>query len=227
MSIYGKYRLLVFLTIVPLLISPHLSGQDMLVKSNGSRIMANIIDVTDDSVKFTNAYSNEDFVFVFPKSNIKYIEYRNGDIEYFTGSYQNLSLKDTISEFDRIDFDQNMMIIDSISITLQNLFSQQKLIFDFHNYSDTNLVVDKGKLSFWFENKKFNFTERCYPTDEKTVNINFLRDIPGSKKILKRLSEYDVKRIDIEFNKEFITMELTGNESSFFRNMFKNNQVTE
>ncbi len=82
---------------------------------------------------------------------VKSIEYANGDFEYFDGSYQNLSLKDTMSPINQIDFDDNTIVVDQVSISLKNLFTQHNLIFDFTNFSDTNLVVDKGKLMFEFE----------------------------------------------------------------------------
>ena len=202
-------------------------SQDFIVKSNGSGIKVIIVEVTDDSIKFRNAYTNDRFIFTVPQSDVKYIEYENGEVQHFVGSYQNLSSQDTIDAISRIEFNDISLVVDSVLITFQNLFSQYNLVFDFSNYSDTTLIVDKGKVMFILENEKKNFTERCYPTDDKIIFSKFVPSYPASNKHFIRLSEIKVDVIKILFNANEIELVLTEDQSELLKEIFLNNQISE
>ena len=151
----------------------------------------------------------------------------NGEVTYFDGSYQNLSFKDTISSLSRINFEDNTLAIDSVVITFQNLFSQQNLIFDFTNYRDSSLLVEKGKVIFFFINEKKNFSQRIYPTDDKIMFTKFVAEYPTLKKHHSRLSENRVIIISINFEEKVIELKLTDEQSEKLLEIFSNNLLIE
>ncbi|MBI3510826.1 MAG: hypothetical protein HY064_09180 [Bacteroidetes bacterium] len=69
------------LSILLMLVAAKLCAQDTIVKKNGDRINANIIEVSETAVKYYRTGMPDSPVFILKTAEISRIIYRNGDVE--------------------------------------------------------------------------------------------------------------------------------------------------
>jgi len=164
-------------------------AQDIIVRTNGDRIEAIILELSGDSVKFKIYNIPGNAVFLLSKSEVKFIDYGNDKIEYFEGSYINSSKEKPSEIITGFEVNADIVEIEGIGFSVENLFTENHLILDFTNHPDTNLNAGKGKMEFIFESKKYNFTIRIYPTGEKTMFSKFEFSDEGENKRYDYLSK--------------------------------------
>lgn len=196
------------------------SAQDIIVRTNGARLKAKIIKVSVDSVNFKSYDIPGNPIFSLPKKEIKFIEYYNNKIEYFEGSYLNSSKLSESKVATGIVSAENIVIIQDIRFSVENLFTENHLILDFSYHQDSNLQIGKGKVEFVFENKKYNFSSRIYPIDEMTVFAKFEFSITGENKKYDYLSDQNLVSILFYIKDYQSVIALTKEQSMELKKLF-------
>jgi hypothetical protein len=109
------------------------------------------------------------------------------------------------------------------------LFTENHLILDFRNYPDTNFYAEKGKMEFIFENKKYNFTIRIYPTGEKTMFSKFVFSDEGKNKRYDYLSKQLLTALVIYMHNSVININLDHERAEELSALFsgKNINISE
>jgi hypothetical protein len=200
-------------------------AQDLLVTTSGLKFKAKVIAVEKDSVKYVNKFDPNETVLTVPKSQLKYIEYFNGEFDFFEGSYQNLSPKDSTVFITGVEDGDRTLMIDAISFSVENYFTENHLVIDFSKAMDSNLIAVKGKIDFEFENLKYNFTIRSYKSDEKTIYTKFTKGFSASEKRYKKLSDKLLSKIRIYSGGAVITITLTPMHAEEMRELFRKTKI--
>lgn len=213
--------LLLFLLMIS---SVNMTSQDIIYKANGAQINADVVKVSEDSVWFKNKNMYGNPVMGIPKSEIKLIEYWNGKKDYFSGSYINLSEKNTANTVTSYKANQQSLIVDYLSFKIENLFTETHLIIDYKD-QDSAFTVSKGKMEFIFENSRNNFFVKLFPTDRKTVFTKF-EFVDGSKnKYYERLTNFMVQSLEIYMNDSVSFIQLDEFQAADLMELFSSKEV--
>jgi hypothetical protein len=213
--------LFLFLLII---ISANIVAQDIILKTNGAQINADVVKISEDSVWFKNKNMYGNPVMGIPKTEIKLIEYWNGKKDYFSGSYVNLSEKETTNVVTSFKANQQSLSIDYLLFRIENLFTETHLILEYTK-QDSAFTVAKGKMEFIFENPKNNFFVKLFPTGKKTVFTKF-EFIDGSKnKYYERLTNYNVQSLEIYMNDSVSFIPLDEVQSAELLKLFSSKEV--
>jgi hypothetical protein len=200
-------------------------AQDLIVTTSGLKFKAKVIAVEEDSVKYVNKLDPDKTVLTVPKSQLKYIEYFNGEFDFFEGSYQNLSPNDSTVFITGVEDGDRTLMIDAISFSIENYFTENHLVVDFSETMDSNLVAVKGRIDFEFENLKYNFSTRSYKADEKIIYTKFVKGFSSSEKRYKKLSEKLLSKIRIYSGEAVITITLTPMHAEEMRELFRKTKI--
>ncbi len=224
MSLLKHIPLLLMLTIW-ILPSYSTHAQDLIVTTNGLEFKAKVVAVEKDSVKYVNRFDPTKKVLSVPKSQLKHIEYFNGDFDYFQGSYTNLSEKDSTEFITGIEYADHSVMVEAIVFSISNYFTENHLIIDFSGSLDSNLMAEKGRIEFEFENLKHNFTMRSYKADDKTLYSKFSIGSGNSKKRYRKLSEKSLEKIRIYSGEAIVDIRLSPSNSTALRKLFKKSRI--
>lgn len=217
------YALILFVCCVG--ITSQCFSQDIITTSSGLEFNAKVVAVEKDSVKYINKLDPTKKVLSVPKSQLRHIEYFNGDYDYFEGSYQNLSAEDTTKFITGIENADNTVMIEAIVFSINNYFTENQLVVDFSSSLDSNFVAEKGRIEFEFENIKNNFTIRSYKADDKILYAKFSIGLKGSDKRYKKLSEKVLHKIRIYAGEAIVDIRLSPANSSGIRELFRKSRI--
>lgn len=166
----------------------YLSAQVIIVRTNGARISAKVIEITNDSVRYKIKTMPDNPEFSIAKNEVKFIEYWNGKKDYFQGSYVNISEQDSSTIITGVEIAEQIVIVDGIQFHIERLFTEYHLLIDYTYHPDSNFIASKGKIEFDFENSKDNFFVKYFPTAEKTSFAKFHFNETGENKKYSKLS---------------------------------------
>ena len=214
-----------YLIILLMIYSSVLTGQNIIVRTNGARIEAKILEISEDSVKFKIYNTPGNAIYYLSKSEVKFIEYNNNKVDYFEGSYKNLSETNALEIVTGFETDDYIIEIEGIGFSIENLFTENHLIMDYTNHPDTNFYAVKGKMEFVFESKKYNFFIRLYPTGEKTMFSKFEFTGIGGNKRYNYLSEQILTELVIYLNDSVNSIELNKGQSDQMRALFSGKNI--
>lgn len=224
MNSYKHIQLLIVTTCC-LFCSIQSHSQDIIVTKGGLEFNAKVVAVEKDTVKYINKLDPTKKVLTVPRSQLRHIEYFNGDYDYFRGSYQNLSTEDTTKFITGIENADNTVMVEAIVFTINNYFTENQLVVDFSSSLDSNFVAEKGRIEFEFDNIKNNFTIRSYKADDKILYAKFTIGLKGSEKRYKKLSEKVLHKIRIYSGEAIVDIRLSSTNSSAIRELFQNSRI--
>lgn len=216
--------ILIFLFLL-ILSSKYSVAQDIILRTNGAQINADVVEISEDSVWFKNKNMYGNPLMGIPKSEIKYIEYWNGKKDYFEGSYINLSVKETNSVVTSFKAGKQSLWIGNILFKIENLFTETHLILDFSGHKDSTFTVSKSKMEFVFENSRDNFFAKLFPTDKKTVFTKFEFANGSHNKQYERLTNFRIKSLEIYMNDSVSIILLDEDQSAGLQELFSSKEV--
>jgi hypothetical protein len=201
-----------------------LAAQDYIVTTSGLRFKAKVVAVEKDSVKYVNKMDPSGMVLSVPKYQLRHIEYGNGDFDYFQGSYNNLSHKDT-TEFVTGMLGANSVMIEAINFSINNYFTENHFVVDFTDSFDSTFIAEKGRIEFEFQNLKNNFTMKSYKADDKKLYTKFVITSSTAKKRYKKLSDKYLDKIRIYSGEAVVTITLSPANAEAIRKLFWNSRI--
>lgn len=217
-----KALLLLLLLIIS---SVSITAQDIIERTNGVQVNADVVRITEDSIYFKNKNMYGNPVMGIPKSEVKLIEYWNGKKDYYAGSYINLSGNDTTSITTSFKAGKQSIRIDYILFKIENLFTETHLILDFSLHPDSAFTIEKGKMEFTFENPRNNFFSKLFPIGKKTVFTKFEFEDGSKNKQYERLANFKIKYLEIYMNDSVNIILLDEEQSAGLQELFSSKEV--
>jgi hypothetical protein len=208
-----------------LMLCTPLTAQDYIVTTSGLRFKAKVIAVEEDSVKYVNKLDPTGMVLSVPKFQLRHIEYANGEFDYFQGSYNNLSPKDTTEFIIGMLGANNTVLVEAVVFSISNYFTENHFVIDFTDSFDSAFTAEKGRIEFEFQSLKDNFTMKSYKADDQRLYTKFVINSNTAKKRYKKLSSKHLEKITIYSGEANVSVTLSPENAEAIRKLFWNSRI--